>query len=107
MLPKNRKPTTPGEILLEEFLIPLEITQTDFVDHLGNSWTQPKLSSIIRGKRSITIPIALDFSDALGTTPDFWINLQTNVDLWEALRERKKVRKLPKLRRTLKISTCS
>ncbi|NGX27451.1 MAG: putative HTH-type transcriptional regulator YbaQ [Chlamydiae bacterium] len=104
MLPKNRKPTIPGEILLEEFLMPLEISQTDFVEHLGKSWTQPKLNAIIRGKRSITVPIALDFADALGTTPEFWINLQNNVNLWEEIRKRKKVRMLPKLQRKRKKS---
>lgn len=98
MLPKNRRPTIPGEILLEEFLKPLSITQSDFVQHLGEGWTQPKLSALINGKRSITVPIALDFADALGTTPEFWLNLQMYVNLWEAKRERKKVGRLPKLR---------
>ncbi len=97
MLPNERKPTSPGEILLEEFLLPLEISQTDFVYHLGKSWTQPKLSAVIRGKRAVTIPIALDFADALGTSPEFWINLQNNVNLWEEMLKRKKVRRLPKL----------
>lgn len=100
MLSKERKPTAPGEILLEEFLMPLEISQTDFVNHLGKSWTKPKLSAVIRGRRAITIPIALDFADALGTSPEFWINLQTNVNLWEEMRKRKKVRILPKLQRS-------
>ncbi|MBI3211075.1 MAG: HigA family addiction module antidote protein, partial [Simkania negevensis] len=68
MLPTHRKPTLPGEILLEEFLNPLGISQTAFVEHLGGTWTQPKLSAIIRGKRAITEEIALDFADALGTT---------------------------------------
>ncbi len=102
MIPKNRKPTLPGEILLEEFLIPLELSQTDFVRHLGKSWTGPKLSAIIRGKRAITVPIALDFSDAFGTSPEFWINLQNQVNLWEASRKRKKVRILPKMHRRRK-----
>lgn len=105
MLPKNRKPTSPGEILLEEFLLPMNVTQLDFVNHLGNSWTQPKLSAIIRGKRPITVAIALDLSDALGTTPEFWINLQNNVTLWEAKLKRRKIRRFPKVRRTPRKST--
>jgi addiction module HigA family antidote len=64
MLPTHRKPTLPGKILLKEFLIPLGITQTEFAQHLGGSWTQPKLSAIICGKRSITEEISLDFADA-------------------------------------------
>lgn len=94
MLPTHRKPTHPGKILLEEFLIPLNITQTDFAKHLGGSWTQPKLSAIIRGKKSITEIIALDLADALGTSPEFWIGLQTDVNLWEASQERKKISRI-------------
>lgn len=91
MLPTHRRPTCPGKILLEEFLIPLSITQIEFALHLGGSWTQPKLSAIIRGKRSITEEIALDFADALGTSPEFWIGLQADVNLWEARQKRKKI----------------
>lgn len=94
MLPKHRKPTEPGKILLEEFLMPLNITQMAFVKHLGGSWTQPKLSAIIAGKKSITEVIALDFADALGTSPEFWIGLQIDVNLWEASQKRKKIQKL-------------
>jgi len=98
MLPTNRKPTSPGKILLEEFLIPLGISQSDFARHLGGSWTQPKLSAVIHGKRSITEEIALDFADALGTTPEFWIGLQIDVHLWEASRRRRKVAPLMRSR---------
>lgn len=92
MLPTHRKPTQPGKILLEEFLLPLQITQTDFALHLGGSWTQPKLSAIIHGKRAITEEIALDFADALGTSPEFWMGLQTDINLWEARLRRRKVK---------------
>lgn len=91
MLPSHRKPTLPGKILHEEFLVPLGISQSDFAKHLGKSWTQPKLSAIIRGKRSITEDIALDFADAFGTSPEFWIGLQMDLNLWEAAQKRKKI----------------
>lgn len=91
MLPTHRRLTTPGKILLEEFLVPLEITQSEFADHLGGSWTQPKLSAIISGKRSITEEIALDLADALGTSPEFWMGLQADVNLWEASQRHKKI----------------
>ncbi len=91
MLPTHRKPTLPGKILLEEFLIPMGISQSDFAEHLGGSWTQPKLSAIISGKRSITEEIALDIGDALGTSPEFWLGLQTDVHLWEAIKKHKKL----------------
>lgn len=90
MLP-YRKPAQPGKILLEEFLIPMRITQTEFAFHLGGSWTQPKLSAIIRGKRSITEEIALDFADALGTSPEFWMGLQADINLREVKQKRKKI----------------
>lgn len=85
MIPKKRQPTHPGKILLDHFLKPMNITQADFVRHLGGSWTNAKLSEIIHGKRSVTTEIALHFSQALGTTPQFWLNLQMNHDLWLAL----------------------
>jgi antitoxin HigA-1 len=102
MLPTHRPPTSPGEILLEEFLNPMRISQTDFVKHLGGTWTQPKLSAIINGKRSITEEIALDFSDALGTTAEFWIGLQNDVNLWKAAQTRKKIKPIKLIRRKSK-----
>ena len=80
MLPKKRKPIHPGEILWEEFLLPLGISQAEFVRHLNGTWSQPKLSAIIRGKRAVTEAIALDLADALGTSAQFWINLQRDVN---------------------------
>lgn len=94
MLPKKRKPIHPGEILLEEFLIPLGISQEQFAKHLGGTWTQPKISAIINQKRGITEAIALDFSDAFGTTPEFWLILQNRYDLWLAGRNHKKIRRI-------------
>jgi antitoxin HigA-1 len=105
MLPTHRKPTLPGKILLEEFLIPLGITQTEFVLHLGGIWTQPKLSAIICGKRSITEEIALDFADALGTSAEFWIGLQMDVHLYEAKQKHNKISpiKLSRIRSKAKV----
>jgi addiction module HigA family antidote len=97
MLPKNRPPTHPGEILLEEFLKPLGISQAHFAAHLGGSWTQPKISAIINQKRGITESIALDFADVFGTTPQFWMNLQNQYDLWFALKQHRKLQRLPEL----------
>lgn len=104
MLPTHRKPTEPGKILLEEFLLPYGITQSEFAEHLGGSWTQPKLSALISGKRAITEEIALDFADALGTSPEFWLGLQADVNLWLASRKRKKIAKIkpPKIRKARK-----
>ena len=94
MLPKNRPPTHPGEILQEEFLDPLGITQTAISKHLG--WSHAKVNEIVSGKRGITPEAALSIADALGTSPELWLNLQKNYDLWEALQTHKKKHRLSK-----------
>jgi antitoxin HigA-1 len=79
MLPENRIPTHPGEILLEEFLIPLELSQVAFARHIGVP--VQRINEIVRGKRGVTPDTAWLFAQALGTTPEFWINLQSAYDL--------------------------
>ncbi len=79
MIPENRIPTHPGEILLEEFLKPLDLTQVALVKHLGIP-TQ-RVNEIVRGKRGITPETAWLFSQAFNTTPQFWLNLQMQYDL--------------------------
>jgi addiction module HigA family antidote len=86
MLPKNRPPTTPGEMLVEEFLEPAGITQAAFAERIGMSPQQ--LNPILRGKHAVSARVALKFSQALGTSPEFWMNLQTRVDLWNEQRRR-------------------
>jgi len=98
MLPRNRAPTHPGEMLFEEFLKPLNISQEQFALHLGGSWTQPKISEIVNKKRRVTEAIALDFADALGTSAEFWLNLQGRYDLWYAKQERDSIPLLPELK---------
>jgi antitoxin HigA-1 len=89
MFPKYRPPTSPGEILLEEFLKPLGLSQAQFAKHLGGTWTQPKISEIINNRRGITEATALDFADAFGTTAEFWLGLQSKFDLWKARQQHK------------------
>ncbi len=79
MIPKHRLPTHPGEILLEEFLRPLAITQVRFARHLGIPLQ--RVNEIVRGKRGVTPTTAWLLSQALGTMPEFWVNLQTAYDL--------------------------
>ena len=83
--PKN--PFHPGEILLEEFLEPMEISQAAFAEKLN--WTKAKLNEVIKGKRGITADTALDLAQALGTTPKLWMNLQATYDLAQAKKRRK------------------
>ena len=88
MLPKNRRPIHPGEILREEYLKPLEMTQQQLADALGI--TRVRINEIILGKRSITPDTAFRLSKYFNTTPDFWLNLQQNVDMWDTLQVNKR-----------------
>ncbi len=79
MLPENRVITHPGVILKEEFLDPLGVTQVAFAQHLGIPLQ--RVNEIIRGKRGVTPDTAWLFYQALGTTAQFWMNLQNEFDL--------------------------
>jgi len=81
-LPTHRAPTSPGEMLLKEFLEPMGITQKQLADHLN--WTYAKVNEIVHSKRGITAETALGLGDAFGIDPQFWLNLQLNWDLWHA-----------------------
>lgn len=79
MIPDERIPTHPGTILLEEFLKPAGISQVAFAKHVGVPLQ--RINKIIRGKRRVTPDTAWRFAQAFGTTPEFWMNLQTAYDL--------------------------
>jgi len=83
-LPTHRPPTHPGEMLLEEFLKPLGISQSAFALRLGVSF--PRLNEVIHAKRSVTPDTALRLAQVTGMSADFWLGLQQNWDLWHALR---------------------
>jgi len=85
-LPTEVPPTHPGEMLLEEFLKPLEISQSAFAVLLRVSF--PRLNEIIRGKRSVTPDTALRLARVTGMSADFWLGLQQDWDLWHALRSK-------------------
>lgn len=84
LLPKNRPPTHPGEMLLKEFLEPLGMTQIELAERIHVSY--PRVNEIINAKRGITPDTALRLARLLGTSPEFWLNGQRNWDLWHALR---------------------
>jgi len=86
-LPAHRPPTHPGEMLLEEFLKPLGISQSAFAVRLEISF--PRLNEIIRGKRGVTPDTALRLAHVLRMSADFWLGLQLDWDLWRALRSDK------------------
>ena len=87
MLPRNREPTHPGEMLLEEFLKPMGVTQADFAKHLG--WTYARVNEIVHGKRGVSAETALSFGDVFGMESEFWLNLQRDWDLWQAQKRHK------------------
>ena len=83
-LPRNRPPVHPGEMLREEFLTPMGMTQTELASRIGVSY--PRVNEIVNEKRGITPDTALRLARLFGTTAEFWLNGQRNWDLWHALR---------------------
>lgn len=98
-LPRKRPPTHPGEMLFEEFVKPLGITQVELASRLEVSY--PRLNEIIKGRRSVTPDTALRLSQVLGMSADFWFGLQYNWDLWHAINspEAKEISRLKPLPR--------
>jgi antitoxin HigA-1 len=82
-LPTYRPPTHPGEMLLEEFIKPLGITQVKLAERLGIS--RIRLSEIVREQRGVTPDTALRLEKVLGMSADFWLGLQMKWDLYQAL----------------------
>ena len=80
----TRKPTTPGEILQEEFLTPMRMSQRELADHLGCD--VKVINRIVNGRTSVTAEMALKLSASFQTSPGFWLNAQQAVDLHEARR---------------------
>ena len=93
MIPSHRIPAHPGEILKEKFLDELGISQVSFAEHI--KVPVQRINEIVRGKRGITSETAWLLSQALDTTPEFWLNLQATHDL--ALKRPRKP--VPKLRK--------
>jgi addiction module HigA family antidote len=84
MLPKNRPPTHPGDILFAEFLEPMGISQQALADRLGVPIQ--RINTLVNGKRGVTPETAILLARFFETSPEFWMNLQTQHDLWMARR---------------------
>jgi addiction module HigA family antidote len=80
MFQLERQPTHPGEILLEEFLIPMGISQSALARELHTSFRA--INEIVNQKRGITTEMSLRLSRYFGTTPQLWLNLQNQYDLY-------------------------
>ena len=86
----QREPTTPGEILSEEFLKPLGVTQAELAAHIGCD--VKVINRIVNGRSSLTAEMAIRLGAALNMSPEFWLNAQQAVDIYQAS---KKIRKVP------------
>ena len=85
----RRPPTTPGEILHEEFLKPLGMTQAELAAHLGCD--VKVVNRIVNGRSGVTAEMAIRLGAAFRMSPEFWLNAQQAVELYEASRRMKKV----------------
>ena len=96
----KRKPTTPGEILYEEFLVPLELTQKKLADHIGCDYKV--VNRIVNEQTGITPEMAVRLSLAFDTTPDFWLNAQMAFYLWKLQSKKPKIHSLIRKRRKIR-----
>jgi antitoxin HigA-1 len=94
-IPSDRAPTPPGEMLLEEFIKPLGMTQTQFAGRIGVSYV--RLNEIVNGRRGITPSTALRLAKALGTSAEFWVNAQLARDLYNASHDEQERRELERI----------
>ncbi|URL03118.1 HigA family addiction module antitoxin [Avibacterium sp. 20-126] len=81
MFSTQRKPTSVGEVLQEEFLHPLNLKISDLAEILDVH--RNTASSLVNNHSKVTLEMAVKLAKAFGTSPEFWINLQHNLDLWE------------------------
>ena len=99
----KRKPVSPGEMLTEEFLAPMGVTQQGLADAMGVS--RKTVNELCVNRRSITADTALMLAKCFGNSPDFWLNLQARNDIWDALNTPKRkvrverARKIPSPRK--------
>ncbi|MCC6241798.1 MAG: HigA family addiction module antidote protein [Gemmatimonadaceae bacterium] len=82
-IPTHGPPTHPGEMILEEFLKPLTMTQTEFARRMGVAWT--RANQLIKGKRGVTTDTALRLEQLFGMPAEFWLTLQLRWDLYQAM----------------------
>jgi addiction module HigA family antidote len=92
MLTTKRKPASVGEILIEEFMVPLGLTQGALAEAMGVQ--RKHVNELCNGRRKVTAATALILARVFGNSPDFWLNVQRRSDLWEVLhspRERERI----------------
>lgn len=94
MLMTKRKPASVGEILIEEFMQPMGLTQVALAEAMGVQ--RKHVNELCNDRRSITAASALILARVFGNSPDFWLNVQRRTDLWKAMhssRERERIKR--------------
>ena len=94
MLMTKRRPATVGEILVQEFMEPMDLTQGVLAKAMGVQ--RKHVNELCNDRRAVTAPTALILARVFGNSPDFWLNVQRRSDLWEAMhspRERERIRR--------------
>ena len=89
MIELQRIPTHPGEILKEEFLVPYDMTQSHLAKALGTSFRA--INELVNEKRGITVEMSLKLSKYFGATPQLWLNLQNQFDLYKVAKKKKDI----------------
>jgi antitoxin HigA-1 len=96
MLMTRRKPAPVSEILIEEFMKPMGLTQAVLAEAMGVQRSQ--VNELCNDRRNVTAATALILARVFGTSPDFWLNLQRRNDLWDALHDPDKRRRIDRAR---------
>ncbi len=81
-IPSDREPTHPGDVLLNDFLMPLKMTQHELAQAIHVPYQ--RVNEVVRGRRGVTPSTALRLAKFFGTSPSFWMNLQLRWDLYNA-----------------------
>src|SRR5689334_23747190 len=97
MLMTKRKPATVGEILVEEFMQPLRLTQGELAAAMGVP--RKHVNELCNDRRSVTAPTALILARVFGNTPEFWLNVQRRSDIWNAMNDREERARINRARR--------
>lgn len=94
-IPKGGPPTPPGEMLLEEYLKPLGMTQMELAERINVDYV--RVNEVVHGKRRVTPSTALRLGKVFGTTPEFWLNGQLALDLYRTAHDEEETRVVEKI----------